>query len=284
MMYYPYWLATISLFALAIEWKWPAFEKKQIRKGLIWDFLHLLLNGHFFGVALYLFSERILLPLVDSWLKTFQVYDIIYRSACSDLGLWIQIPIALFIIDFTQWCIHNLLHRSSMLWNIHKVHHSVQTDEMDWIVSFRFSWIESVIYKTLSFLPLAWLGFSTEAIFVHAVFGTLIGHLNHANLNWSYGPLRFLFNSPRMHRHHHDYNNQLQNFGIIFSCWDWIFHTAHLPKHPPKKLGFEGDTDMPKNTLGQLLWPLPLFFPVIKAKTWTIGGCVFLGMVLYLSL
>ena len=272
MMFYPYWLAGISVLTMCFERIWPAYTQPSIPKKWFWDGLHLLLNGHFFGVALYLLYSQSILPSIQQW----GLEDTLFRSTCTHLSLWIQIPIAVLVIDFIQWCIHNLLHRIPALWNIHKLHHSVQSDEMSWIVAFRFSWMESIVYKSIAFVPLAWLGFSTEAIFVHAVFGTLIGHLNHANLSWDYGSLRFFINSPRMHRHHHDYDDQMKNFGIIFSCWDWIFQTAHLPATSPKKLGFSGDEAMPSNTMAQLIWPLPAVFPHVHTSKWTGFGTLFL--------
>ena len=91
---------------------------------------------------------------------------------------------------------------------------------MDWIVSFRFSWLEPVIYTMILYFPAIWFGFAPEALFFHAIFGTLIGHLNLANLNWDYSPLRYILNSPRMHLYHHAYDapSPGQNFGIGFSC------------------------------------------------------------------
>ena len=64
-----------------------------------------------------------------------------------------------------------------------------------------------------------YLGFAPQALFFHAIIGTLIGHLNHANLTWDYGIFRYVLNSPRMHLYHHAYDAPRtgQNFGIIFS-------------------------------------------------------------------
>lgn len=272
MMFYPYWLAGCSILAIVLEKIWPAFLHVKTPKERLWDGIHLVMNGHFFGVALYLIYSQSIEPILSLW----GLEQTLFHSTCTHLSIWIQIPVALVIIDLIQWCIHNLLHRIPILWNIHKLHHSVQTDEMTWIVAFRFSWIESIIYKSIAFVPLAWLGFSAEAIFAHAVIGTLIGHLNHANLSWDYGLLRYIINSPRMHRHHHDYTDQMKNFGIIFSCWDWIFQTANLPSTPPKRLGFSGDHTVPHNALAQLIWPLPSIFPHIRTSDWTKFGMLFL--------
>src|SRR5690606_26981978 len=98
--------------------------------------------------------------------------------------LAVQALVALLAVDLAQWCVHVLLHRVPFLWPLHQVHHSVKDGEMDWIVAFRFHWMEPVVYKTLTYAPLLVFGFAPQALFAHAVFGTLIGHLNHANLSW----------------------------------------------------------------------------------------------------
>jgi sterol desaturase/sphingolipid hydroxylase (fatty acid hydroxylase superfamily) len=87
----------------------------------------------------------------------------------------------------------------------------------------------------------------------------MIGHLNHANLKISWGPLRYLLNSPRMHIWHHDKHPDRTagvNFAVVFSLWDWIARTAYMPRHSPDALGFEGDQRFP----GALWWRFLLPF------------------------
>ena len=74
--------------------------------------------------------------------------------------------------DFIQWCVHNMLHRVPLFWEFHKAHHSVKDGEMDWIVSFRFSWLEVIVYKSVLYLPMVFFGFRWEALMFHAIFGT----------------------------------------------------------------------------------------------------------------
>lgn len=258
---YLFWLALFSLLVLGFEVMWPAREQKIVRKWLWSDSLHLVFNGHILGLLLYGVASYHVLPVIDGFLAERGLKESLYFNAVETWGwgLIAQSLVALIVIDFVQWCVHNTLHRVDFLWEIHKVHHSVKEGEMDWIVSFRFSWIEPVIYKSVMYIPAMWFGFAPEALFFHAVFGTLIGHLNHANLTWDYGPLRYVFNSPRMHLYHHAYDAPAhgQNFGITLSCWDWIFGTHHLPDEPCPHIGFPGVEDLPKDFFGQLIWPLP---------------------------
>ncbi len=262
---YPIALAAISVFVAGLERFFPKRrEQKQLRAGLGWDLLHLVFNGHFLGVIFFGVADRWLLPPLDGWLADLGWTDAVYRNAAAGWPLWAQILVALLAIDFAQWCVHNLLHRVPFLWETHKCHHSVEDGEMDWIVSFRFQWTEVVVYRAVLYLPLAWFGFAAEAVLFHAIFGTLIGHLNHANLNLSWGPLRYVLNSPNMHIWHHDYEGDsktTKNFGIIFSTWDWIFGTAYMPDEPPKKLGFPGVRQFPKNFFAATVWPLGKLLP-----------------------
>lgn len=275
---YPLALGVISVLVATLEWLFPwRKDQKQLRKGLLSDFLHLLFNGHFLGLILFGLASRYVLPYVDQWLGYMGWTTYVYRNAAAEWPVWLQILVALFVIDFVQWCVHNLLHRVPFFWELHKCHHSVVDGEMDWIVSFRFQWTEVVVYKSILYLPLAFFGFGWEAVMFHAIFGTLIGHLNHANLDLGHGWWRYILNSPRMHIWHHYYEGNEKttvNFGIIFSIWDWIFGTAKMPEQPPAKLGFHGVEQFPKDFFGQAAWPVQEVLHTDPKATRWIGGIV----------
>jgi 3-mercaptopyruvate sulfurtransferase SseA/sterol desaturase/sphingolipid hydroxylase (fatty acid hydroxylase superfamily) len=257
---YPFWLAVFSVLVAALERIAPwRREQRQLRSALWSDALHLVFNGHFLGLVLFGVAANYVIPYLDSALASAGLRDVAYLGAAASWPVWLQAVVALVVVDFLQWSVHNALHRIPLLWETHKVHHSVVDGEMDWIVSFRFQWTEVVVYRSVLYLPLAFFGFAPEAVMFHAVFGTLIGHFNHANLDISWGPLRYVLNSPRMHIWHHDYDGDAKttvNFGIILSVWDWVFGTAKMPDEPPKKLGFAGVEDFPTDFFGQMAWPL----------------------------
>ena len=165
---------------------------------------------------------------------------------------------------FLEWCVHNLLHRVPLLWRFHQVHHSIQ--EMDWIGNFRFHWMEIIVYKSLTWLPLIMLGTNDFVLFILAIFVTAIGHHNHSNLNFDWGPFKYLLNSPRFHLWHHDRMLRRAhdgtpahgcNFAIVFTCWDWIFGTAYYPNDDstPERLGFPKDEQFPTSFLGRMIAP-----------------------------
>ena len=257
---YPIALAMASAAVALAEALAPARpQQRQWRRHLASDFVYLVFNGHLLGLLLYALAMRWVLPPIDDALARHGVIDVVYRNVAAEWPLWVQIGVALVLLDFAQWLIHNLLHRVPWLWELHKTHHTVADGEMDWIVSFRFHWLELVVYRIGLYLPLAFFGFAPAAVLVHAVVGTVVGHLNHSNLALGRGAWRYIFNSPRMHIWHHDAaasGRTTVNFGIIFSTWDWLFGTARMPDGPPARLGFSDDAAMPRDFFGLQAWPL----------------------------
>jgi sterol desaturase/sphingolipid hydroxylase (fatty acid hydroxylase superfamily) len=172
---------------------------------------------------------------------------------------WLQLLILLIIIDFIHWNIHRMLHRVTMLWEFHKLHHSVK--ELGFAAHLRFHWMESIIYKTLQYIPIAMIGFGIQDFFVVHIFSLLIGHLNHANLDWNYGPMKYLLNNPKMHIWHHakewpSSHPYGTNYGLTFSVWDYLFGTAYVPESGQDiKLGFVRDADYPTSFFKQMIYP-----------------------------
>jgi sterol desaturase/sphingolipid hydroxylase (fatty acid hydroxylase superfamily) len=247
----PYWVAlvVVSLVVLFAETIAPwRKQQRRLRAGLASDLAYLVFNGHFLGVGLYWLIDRYVAPHLGA----------LDLHLAARWPTWTQILVFVVAFDFVQWCTHNLLHRVSWLWTFHKVHHSVADGQMDFLVSFRFHWLEGTVYKAVQYVPLVLLGFSTEAVFIAAVLGTLVGHLNHSNLNIGWGPLRYVLNGPRMHLWHHDLDladGRTRNFGIVLSTWDWLFGTAYLPEHVPRAFGIV-ERPLPASVVGQELWPL----------------------------
>ena len=173
--------------------------------------------------------------------------------------MWLQLLIFFIVLDFVQWFTHVLLHRFEVLWNFHKVHHSVE--EMGFAAHLRYHWMENILYKPLKTLGVMVLGgFEPSQAYIVHFAAITIGHLNHANIHLTYGPLRYIFNNPVMHLWHHVYNlpegrRHGINFGISLSFWDYIFGTASIPKDDANiKLGFPGVETFPKDFVGQNLY------------------------------
>ena len=171
---------------------------------------------------------------------------------------WLQIVVYFLLYDFIQWAIHNALHRVPFLWRFHKVHHSAR--EMSFVAHFRFHFMEIVFYRIGLFVFLSYLmNFKLEYSFYIYAGATLVGHLNHANLGWDYGPLKYIFNNPKMHIWHHakempESHPMGMNFGLTLSVWDYIFRTNYVPSDGRDiELGFPEIEKYPKGIVQQWL-------------------------------
>ena len=254
-MSYVRWLLGISAAFVLLEAAFPWRKgQRPLRPGWLRDVGFLALNGHVFS----LLTAGLTGAVAAAATRGLQSLGVrLDPSPLADWPFLAQFCVFLVLADFLQWCIHNLLHRVPWLWAFHKVHHSIDT--MDWIGNWRFHWMEIVVYKSLQWLPLAWLDASPGAVFAVAVVTTVWGDFNHANLDVGLGRLGYVLNSPRMHLWHHDQSSEggvAKNFGVVFSLWDHVFGTAYWPRErSPERLGYPGMEEMPRTLHGELLWP-----------------------------
>lgn len=259
---YVFWLAAVSALCFALERLFPwRRSQRALRRGWLQDLFWLAFNGHFLGVLLAQVTgaaaARFAQLLGWAGLPNPEAVQWLVRAPLA-----VQFPVFLVAKDLVEWGVHNVLHRVPWLWEFHKLHHSIE--ELDWIGNFRFHWGEVVVYRTLTYLPLSILGVDGRVILAVAVVSTIVGHLNHSNLPISWGPLRYVVNSPKMHVWHHDVilrGEHGRNFGIVFSAWDWLFGTAEMPPGQPTRLGFEGMERFPRGFVGRFLYPATRLWP-----------------------
>jgi sterol desaturase/sphingolipid hydroxylase (fatty acid hydroxylase superfamily) len=246
---YFYWLLFLSLFCWALEAIVPWRKKQSLFRQDFWlDGFYMFFNYFLFSLIIYNAVSDVFVHLFKDFLSLFGISNLVAIQIDS-WSVWAQLLLMFVLNDFIQWNIHRLLHHTPRLWEFHKVHHSVK--EMGFAAHLRFHWMESVIYKSLSYLPLSMIGFGLSDFFIIHIVATAIGHLNHSNLGWDYGIFRYLFNNPKMHIWHHAKHlpdgSQGVNFGLSLSIWDYLFGTAHLPHNGRDiELGFEHDEQFPK--------------------------------------
>lgn len=260
---YFYGLIMISLIVWGLEIFFP-WRKNQpiIRKDFWLDTFYMFFNFFLLNLivlialsntAALFFNDG--LAIVNLSIANFQLFDI------DTFPYWARLLVFFVIIDFVQWFTHTLLHKYQFLWNFHKVHHSVK--QMGFAAHLRYHWMEPVFYNSMKYIPLAIMGgFSAQDVAIVHFFNIAIGHLNHANINWDYGYLKYILNNPKMHIWHHAKElpkgrKNGVNFGITLSIWDYIFKTNYIP-HSGRdiELGFEGDEEFPKDFIKQELYPL----------------------------
>ncbi|MEO1139640.1 MAG: sterol desaturase family protein [Pseudomonadota bacterium] len=178
--------------------------------------------------------------------------DIQEAAAQGNLSTWADIGIAtgymlvaMVVSDFLGWFCHWLQHKSPLLWQFHKVHHSAEV--MHPVSNFREHPIDNLLYGTV-----IGGGFGVVAGLALNIFGyvpsmpallgvplvmlafNLVGYnLRHSHiwLRWP-GKLSMIFPSPAHHHVHHSYHPDHidKNFAFIFPVWDVIFKTYHMPE------------------------------------------------------
>ena len=254
---YFYGLIIISLVVWSLEMMFP-WRKRQsaIRKDFWLDGFYMFFNFFIFGFAITgLYAA--LGSLFGSFGITLQSLSLIDLTSVPP---WAGLLIFFILNDFVQWFTHVLLHRFSIFWRFHRVHHSVV--EMGFAAHLRYHWMENLLYKPLKTLAVMLIGgFEPhQAFFVHFIAIT-IGHLNHANIRITWGPLKYLINNSVMHLYHHAKELPTSkamgvNFGISLSLWDYIFKTNYIPQSEDGtyELGFDGIEKFPKHSFFKQLF------------------------------
>jgi len=252
---YLYWLIGISLFFFALELTIP-WRKNQpkIRKDFWLDAFYMFFNFFLFSLVGYYAFSNVFVQLFNDFLGLFGIENLV----AIEINTW---PVraqllSLFIVrDFIHWNVHRLLHSIPALWEFHKVHHSVE--QMGFAAHLRFHWMETIVYRTIEYIPLAMIGFGIQEFLLVHLFALAIGHFNHSNINVPLGPFKYIFNNPQMHIWHHAKHIPTKtgvNFGISLSVWDYIFGTNYIPRNGrDENLGFEDMDKFPSNLKDQLI-------------------------------
>lgn len=255
---YFWWLVGLSLFVWLLEVFFP-WRKEQgtFRKDFWLDGFYMFFNFFLFSLIGYNALSNVAVDLFNNFLISIGVENLVAINIATWPG-WSQLLFLFILSDFLQWNIHRLLHHVPWLWNFHKVHHSVE--EMGFAAHLRYHWMETIVYKSLQYIPLAMIGFGLQDFFVVHIFSVAIGHFNHANLNITWGPFKYILNSPTMHIWHHARHlpeGKLSvNYGISLSVWDYLFGTAWVPRSGrDEALGFEGVEQFPDTFVKQVTYP-----------------------------
>lgn len=260
---YFYGLIIVSLLVWVLEIFFPWRKNQAIFRKDFWlDTFYMFFN-------FFLLNLIILIALSNSIENIFKDFLDVFGIAIQNLKILeinalpygLGLVVFFIVSDFVQWNTHRLLHRVPFLWDFHKVHHSVK--EMGFAAHLRYHWMEPVVYKSLLYIPIALIGgFEAQDVAIVHFFALTVGHINHANLGWDYGPFKYLFNNPKMHIWHHakelpEHVRYGANFGLTLSIWDYLFKTDYIPHNGRDiELGFARDEDFPTDFLSQELYPL----------------------------
>ncbi|MFT4025842.1 MAG: sterol desaturase family protein [Novosphingobium sp.] len=190
-----------------------------------------------------------------------QAYVNAHTSNWVDFRLWVanlpwivQFAAVIVLADLFQYWYHRLFHTVPFLWGFHAVHHSAPA--MDWLAGARMHFVEIVLLRAVTSLPLFTLGFSPSVMQAYIGFVYVYSSLLHANLKGDFDRLGHWVATPRFHHWHHGLEQEAVdvNFAIHLPLFDKLFGTFHMPKGRWPK-GYGVPEQVPKGYWAQMVYP-----------------------------
>lgn len=165
---------------------------------------------------------------------------------------WLQALEMVVLFDLIGYWTHRLFH-TGRLWPFHAIHHS--SVDLDWLSAVRIHPMNDLLNRIPAAVAMILIGFSPGVLAGVLPFFGLHAILMHANVDWDFGPLRWVIASPRFHRWHHtsEAEGRDRNFAGLLPVWDLLFGTWYMPRHGPERFGVE--EPVPGTLWGQLIWP-----------------------------
>lgn len=179
-----------------------------------------------------------------------------------ELPFWIEILVALILLDFAIYWQHVASHKIPILWRLHKMHHADR--DIDATSGNRFHPVEIILSLLYKMLIVLIVGPSMIAVLLFEIILNGSAMFNHANLrlpHWLDKFVRLLFVTPDMHRVHHSVIKAEtdSNYGFNLSLWDRLFRSYRdQPQkgHLDMTIGLpQYQTDKPSNFLWSLTLP-----------------------------
>ena len=178
------------------------------------------------------------------------------RLPSSGWGLIPAIAVYALAMDFGEYVFHRAQHRFPALWAMHSFHHSDRALNIS--TTQRHFWAEQAMKAATIYLMVGLMFRANDRILVIYGLLTFWNFVSHMNLRLGFGPAWFILNSPQFHRVHHSCRREHydRNFAALFTIFDAIFGTAHVPaaeEYP--STGLE-DEDTPRSLTEAVLWPM----------------------------
>jgi sterol desaturase/sphingolipid hydroxylase (fatty acid hydroxylase superfamily) len=179
-----------------------------------------------------------------------------------DWPLWLEITLAVLMLDLAIWAQHLVTHKVPLFWRFHRMHHADR--DIDVTTALRFHPVEILASMGLKIALVYLLGPAALAVILFEIILNGTAMFNHANMALPRGldrALRLVLVTPDMHRvHHSDIRSEHDsNYGFALSIWDRIFGTyiaQPAQGHDAMTIGLQWQDDRP----ARLGWVLALPF------------------------
>lgn len=222
----------------AIEARWPARPQRRWRRGMWTDLAFWLATpviARVLAVVTIVLAAIVLAVVLGVRPDRAHLEAFVYRPTWFN-GLPIAVQVVALLVggDLLGYGLHRLAHRRR-LWRFHKLHHS--SVDLDWVSAVRVHPMDDLVRRAFHLIPFLALGFDARLLAAYVPVLQLYAVLLHANVPWTFGPLRYVIASPAFHRWHHSADRPDCNYAGLFPIWDLVFGTFHLPAEAPAQFG-----------------------------------------------
>lgn len=153
-----------------------------------------------------------------------QMEKLVLATPAETLATWpwaARLVVALLAYDLVAFAVHVGIHRSDVLWSVHKVHHS--SLQLDWLATTRTHMIEHLLRNVPAQATVFALGMPPSVLATTLTVYAAFALYGHSNLRVGPRWIEWLFVTPRLHRLHHLPDSTQRNYGTIFTVWDRLF-------------------------------------------------------------
>ena len=168
-----------------------------------------------------------------------------------------QVLLTLIIMDFFLYWVHRLSHKYDFLWYFHTIHHG--SEHLYWLNGEKRHPIHQIMEGLPGITLLALLGTPQIVLIAALTILSINMLLQHGNVNYKAGLLRYIFAVGENHRWHHEKNKVKNhaNYGAVFIFWDIFFGTYYYDEFDSRVLevGINSEQELPKTYLKQFYYP-----------------------------
>jgi sterol desaturase/sphingolipid hydroxylase (fatty acid hydroxylase superfamily) len=247
--YYGYYLVVLVAVMLAVETLHPLRDEWRMTKASFFrrDLPFMFIGGLTIGLANF----------ASGWL----VLHVGLARGVShmDMPLVPAVLLALIIPDFIWYWVHRYSHEGrgrfgQWFWKMHLAHHLPQ--QVYLLMHGVAHPLNTVMVRGILTVPLFFMGFSTESLFVANLVVGLQGLVSHFNVDIRAGWVNYFLMGTELHRYHHSASPaEAKNYAAVVTLWDQLFGTFYYrPGTVPVRLGIEHPDDYPRDReLGRVL-------------------------------
>ena len=238
--YYAYYLSARVVLMLLVETLHPLRSEWRMTKAsfLRRDLPFMLIGGISIGLSNY----------AAGWAALH--FGLARGDAHAALPLVPAVLLALVIPDFIWYWVHRLSHEGrgrfgGWLWKMHLAHHLPQ--QVYLLMHAVAHPANTILVRAILTLPLFFLGFTAEALFVANLILGLQGFVSHFNVDVRVGWVNYFLMGAELHRYHHSADPaQAKNYGAVVTLWDQLFGTFYYrPGSVAQRLGLEHPEQYP---------------------------------------